>query len=317
MGAKLKSRLQSEERNVLDPFFSTLELVFWAISSSLPWPTVPTGSLISKQIGIIYIYIKLNIQYIYICVYHRWNHCEDFPRPDWKYPSSHGTSTNKRSLSQPLCSMKNVRNHQFSCQTCQTCTCQSSYKPTINLHLNHADSLRYLPVLNSWLHVPGLYGKEHDSPKYPHFNYFMMWMVMVMTVLSITAIFCHHSNFKGNAVSSCHSLHLFFDCISKRSVSCWHKVALRMFAGRPRGTLNICLLKSWSIFLHPVAIGTSLLSNCIVKKPSFSCKTDAFKNAHDTSCFKSSATLGAQWLWGHGSQKNRTQGFFKKKLKQT
>lgn len=66
MGAKLKSRLQSEERNVLDPFFSTLELVFWAISSSLPWPTVPTGSLISKQIGIIYIYIKLNIQYIYI-----------------------------------------------------------------------------------------------------------------------------------------------------------------------------------------------------------------------------------------------------------
>lgn len=68
MGAKLKSRLQSEERNVLDPFFSTLELVFWAISSSLPWPTVPTGSLISKQIGIIYIYIKLNIQYIYIYV---------------------------------------------------------------------------------------------------------------------------------------------------------------------------------------------------------------------------------------------------------
>lgn len=89
-----------------------------------------------------------------------------------------------------------------------------------------------------------------------------------------------------------------------------------MFAGRPGDTLNFCSSNRGQFFSTPVAIGTSLLSNCIVKKPSFSCKTDAFKNAQDTSCFKSSATLGAPRGFGAmGPKKKRTQGFFKRKLK--
>lgn len=159
---------------------------------------VPTGSLISKQDSenwdhmYIYIYIKHTVYILYMCV----SSVKPLPRPDWNYPASHGTSTNKRSLSQPLYSMKNVRNHQFSCQTCQTCTYQDFKLQTINLHLNHADSLRYLPVLNSWLRVQ----RNMIAPS--TLILIITWCGWVDGDGHDSAIY--HSDFKGNAVSSCH-----------------------------------------------------------------------------------------------------------------
>ena len=92
----------------------------------------------------------------------------------------------------------------FSCQTCQTCTYQDFKLQTINLHLNHADSLRYLPVLNSWLHVQESRERNMIAPStliliITWCGWWWSWECYLSQQYFVTI-----SDFKGNAVSSCH-----------------------------------------------------------------------------------------------------------------
>lgn len=108
----------------------------------------------------------------------------------------------KESFSAPI-QYEECEKPPISCQTCQTCTYQDFKLQTINLHLNHADSLRYLPVLKSWLHVQESRERNMIAPSIliliiTWCGWWWSWQCYLWQQYFVTI-----SDFKGKAVSSC------------------------------------------------------------------------------------------------------------------